>query len=56
MVCVPNVNTEVFVAAVCKYRSRAPNDADITELLGVVRKSIMVGVLNVKNKFGNSVL
>jgi len=38
----------------CKYRSRASNDADIIELLGLVRKSITVGVLNAKNKFGKA--
>jgi hypothetical protein len=55
MVSIPIVNTEVFVADLCKYSSGASNDGDIIELLGIIRKSILAGDLNAKHKFWNSV-
>jgi hypothetical protein len=49
-VCIPIGNSQVLLAAVCKYPGRAWSDADITELLRFRRKTILTGELR-KNSF-----
>jgi hypothetical protein len=54
-VCIP-INSEVLLVTVCKSSGHAWNDADITELLSFIRKSILAGDLNAKHPFWNSVV
>jgi hypothetical protein len=50
-VCIPIGNSEVLLAAIYKPPGRAWSDADIIELLGIRRKSILAGDLNAKHPF-----
>jgi hypothetical protein len=53
-VCILIGNSEVLFASVCKSPSCAWNDADITDLFSLKRKSILTGDLNAKRQFWNS--
>jgi hypothetical protein len=53
-VCIPIGNCEVLLASVYKSLGCAWSDADITELLSFICKSILTGDLNAKYSFWNS--
>jgi hypothetical protein len=53
-VCIPVGNSELLLAAVYKSPGKAWRDADITELFGFRRKSILAGDLNAKHPFWKS--
>jgi hypothetical protein len=53
-VCLHVGNNEVLLAAVYKSPGRPWSDADIIELLGFRRKTILAGDLNAKHQFWNS--
>jgi hypothetical protein len=55
-VCIPIGNSEVLLAAVCKPRGHAWNDADNIELLSFRHQSLLAGNLNAKYPFWNSVV
>jgi hypothetical protein len=54
--CIPIGNSEVLLAAVCKFPGHAWNDTDISELLSFRHKSLFAGDLNAKHPFWNSVV
>jgi hypothetical protein len=53
-VCIPIGNNELLFAAVNKSPGRPWGDADIIELLGFQRKTILAGDLKAKHQFWNS--
>jgi endonuclease/exonuclease/phosphatase family metal-dependent hydrolase len=53
-VCIPIGNSQVLLSAVYKLPGSAWSDAEIIELLGFRRKSILAGDLNAKHPFWNS--
>jgi hypothetical protein len=53
-VCIPIGNSELSLAAVYKSPGRAGSDADNTELLSFMRKSLLAGDLRAKHPFWNS--
>jgi hypothetical protein len=53
---IPIGNSEMLLAAVCKSPGHTWSDADITELLSFIHKSLLAGDLNAKHPFWNSVV
>jgi hypothetical protein len=53
---IPIGNSEVLLQAVCKSPGHAWSDADITDLLSFIHKSLLAGDLNAKHPFWNSVV
>jgi hypothetical protein len=50
-VCIPIRNSEILLASVYKSPGRVRSDADITDLLSFIGKSILAGDLNAKHRF-----
>jgi hypothetical protein len=55
-VCIPVGNDEVLLAGVYKSPGHPWSDADIIELLGFQRKSILAGDLNAEHQFWNGLV
>jgi hypothetical protein len=52
-VCIPIGNSEILLESIYKSPGRVWSEADITQLLGFRRKSILAGYLNAKHPFWN---